>query len=417
MRKVGTAFQLRINNNYFAIEPELDKDIPIFISAYDSIGSKVVETGTPIYHLKYSKPKYPQLSWSANGELVILNENVNKYKYYFYEGFISDTERGRTDHFLENNKSNLFSFVDLLGWEKADGDDDDGELRVIRAVTKEGDMYSDSISILYAPLKFGHAIELNSTEMSKSKPYSFLSKKPMSEDSGVQITRLKKATDDEEGIKLVYYPDGGLKKEGKNQLHSFAGTYTMFLKITSNDKYPVATITYLQSYAGKKFYVTYDGTLYHGEFASNDTFNNDSSSYALTGSTKKDLAGVLNGTSYMLTGHGYEIDFGGSTGDKDISISRQVNGTSAEKNNAQPIYIPGKFDEQSVSEIISVNDEKKLIELGACYISDQVCIDGRSGNTGGGNTGGGNTGGGNTGGGNTGGGDDGGGDNGGLPGD
>jgi len=81
---------------------------------------------------------------------------------------------------------------------------------------------------------------------------------------------------------MIYAPIGD--NEGDKRLSAFGGNETMYLNLLSkfnSDPKPIAYITYVREYAGKTFYISYDGNLYRGTFANSDNHNSDTSAYNL----------------------------------------------------------------------------------------------------------------------------------------
>jgi len=358
LRRVGKKFQLRINDIYLDLKPSgaNSKGIPIIIEAYDYLGNFMDKADSTYYTIPFSKPATPGLSWSFNGEMIVTNRSLND-KVSFYVNYISDVASDRNKNYVDVNESNLSGHSDLLGW-KQDKLDDYGKIRILRAVAERQGSYSNVRSVMYAPLKFGHILEANTTDIFESSPYSFFKKSFLTENgrltnNGVQIKRLTQAVEDNKTIKMVYYPAGGPTMEGKKKLSAFGGQYTMFFKLQSSDPSPLASITFISEYSDKLFYIDYNSKLYQGRFAKDDRFNSDSKAYILTGNSKINVDGIIKKTDYNTSKNGFELDYTGSTG-KGAGITTRAKVVllpDIEYTNNQSVYIPGKYDETSASKL------------------------------------------------------------------
>ena len=240
----------------------------------------------------------------------------------------------------------ISSYIKELGWEKdTSTKNDDGAPVALRIVSKDKKtgMYSDAIVTMYAPLRFGHVLEVNATDIDNraSIPFSFIQgqylvkqPKPLSPtkkvfynsingiNGGVQLIRNKKAIEEKKPVKFAYYPFGGKDKEDENEISIFGGNYTMYFKVKSTDTLPIASIIYIPDYAGSLFYIQYDGQLYMGRFPNSNQFNSDSSAYILKGKEEFNTQELVNlGTNsitrtlqdnraYELGNEGKNMNFG-----------------------------------------------------------------------------------------------------------
>ena len=337
LRAVGNDFQLDISSKDMLLAQKKagEQGYPILIEAYNGLGDIFKEeVGSNRFTIDFVKPTTPKLQWNAIGELEVTNKGA--YEIRAFANYISDVKKDRDDGAMEFNSTNPLSrFKKALGWEKESIETDDGVPTALRVVARntKNNMYSDAKVTLYAPLKFGHILEVNTTNTRNSStiPYSFMQNQPLVKQNplndnkilfdgtngvngGVQINRLKKAIDDKEGVKIVYFPAGGKAKEYSNNINAFGGRFAMYLKIDDTDREPIASITYVTDFAGAMFYVEYNNQLYMGRFAANDSFNTDSNAYVLKGNEEFSIEILQNlGQNinrYNINGSGAHINFG-----------------------------------------------------------------------------------------------------------
>jgi len=329
MRSSGSNFQLEIRNKEMNLieRPSGGDSYPIIIEAYDGLGNIFKENiNNARFKIDYSKPPTPSIRWNEIAEPEIIN--ASNYDVEAYATYISDLESQRESDKLEYNLSNYISeYTTTLGWEKSsDTTDDDGIPIILKVVSKDRDtsMYSDALTILYAPLRFGHVLEVNETDVDHvdTIPYSFIQKGMLNKtdrsgnrvniNGGIQLNKQQAAiANNNARVAMVYYPAGGENKEAFNEISRFGGSYTMFLQVTSSDSAPIASITYIPEYAGSRFYIEYENNLYIGEFAPDDMYGSDSSAYTLTDdNTNMDVLSIQNGTAVDLMMNGRELRIG-----------------------------------------------------------------------------------------------------------
>jgi hypothetical protein len=313
LRHNGQGFQMRISSNELNIREKTDNvKYPILIKAYDGFGGKFEESVTNhVWDMDFSKPKVPVLSWDeTTGDLIIKTEQGTIVE--IYKDYVSDISIDRLKNKI-NNKT-LYK-NEKLSWKVA-GNPDEGAMKILKIVAKKkiannNFLYSDMKVFPYIPLKLKEgtkksketlhilSIDKDSGKNTASNPYSFKQKQYLTFkdpsdsiipkyngingiDNGVEIVRLKKAIDNQKSIKMIYAPIGD--NEGDKRLSAFGGNETMYLNLLSkfnSDPKPIAYITYVREYAGKTFYISYDGNLYKGTFANSDNHNSDTSAYNL----------------------------------------------------------------------------------------------------------------------------------------
>ena len=335
---------------------------PILIEAYDGLGNIFKEeVGNNRFTIGFVKPATPKLKWDKYGELQVTNRN--NYQIKAYRDYISDVKRERDKEAMDFNDSAPISrYTKLLGWEKGSSNADNGTPAALRIVAQDvrTQMYSDAKVTIYAPLKFGHYLEVKDDSISNVAhiPFSYIQgqylvkqPKPLSQatkvqfnnkngiNGGVQLTRFKKAISEAQTVKFIYFPVGGKNKEDSNALDAFGGRYTMYLKIEDTDTQPIAAITYIDDYANNLFYIEYDGQLYMGRFTSNNNFNSDSTAYVLKGSDEFNIEELQNlstievsreiqdSTLYRLENSGRHINFGTS-----LPVQKTYDGVTGKKN-------------------------------------------------------------------------------------
>jgi hypothetical protein len=308
---------------------------PIIIEASDGLGNTFKETAkTAKFKINYVQPETPSIEYDEVSEIDVKNREM--YDLEVYSKYISDLESVRNINMMDFNLTHHITRFDTkVGWEVGDDTTLYGLPTLIKLVNKDKDtgMYSDATTVIYAPLKFGHVLEVNSTDKDgiANIPYSFLQKQYLTKQTvnsdkkvmyngnngvngGVQLTRQAgaRSSNINKGIKFVYFPSGGKDKEDANELSRFGGRSTMYLKIKSTDNDPVASITYIPDLEGEKFYFEYDRKLYIGQFSSTDDFSSDSSSYILESTVSVDVISLESGLTNSLVQNGSNINFGSS---------------------------------------------------------------------------------------------------------
>ncbi|VAY88504.1 hypothetical protein MNB_ARC-1_808 [hydrothermal vent metagenome] len=282
----GSRFDLTINDIDMKLEEAIEEEInddTIKIKIYDGLGNSLTNID---YTVNFIKPKKPTIIWGKDGEIII----KSKSNYEIHNKPILDTSP-RSSIVLENS-SNIYSNSNV-NW-----NDVDGNVTLLRVVAKNNGVYSDMSVTPFVPFKDAHILQVrNNLEVDKI-PYSYVSKDILKKnkieiDNGVQITSLQDKT-----TLMAYKPD----TEGLEQLSSFGGTTTMYLKIGNTI---IGYITYIRSYSNKLFYIYYNNTLYQGKFSDNNSFATANSAYDLD-------SGDFDFSDLSLLGkEGNEIKFSG----------------------------------------------------------------------------------------------------------
>ena len=311
LRDNGQYFTLNINDLDMRLQEKEDGEAsdPIFIHAYDGAGNVLKEEKAEDARFKiyFNKPPKPQVSWNKDGSLNI--QNQGRYKVEVYNTFISDIPSKRKEKRFQLNE---VIGKHEMGWKATKVESTYGTLVPLRIVLKDPDyeFYSDVQGILYAPLRHGHVLKVGKDDKRVTIPYSYLQKQYLTPldsdmnsseaprfngtngvDNGVQIDRLKGAGDKD--LMFYYYPEG---KETQKRLTGLAGARTAYISIkkdTTTNAKAVISITYINSYAGKMFYIQYNNKLYQGRFPSTGAYSSDSTSYDVSAAILK-ASNVIN---------------------------------------------------------------------------------------------------------------------------
>ena len=304
MMSNGIRFDLLINDIYMELEEseeDTTNDDAIKIQIFDGLGNTLTNVD---YSVNFIKPARPTLTWGENGELNV-DSSLNDYDIH-HEPIL---DIGPIDSILTSNNADIYAQPEL-NWE-----DTDGNVTLLRVVSKNNGVYSNMAITPFIPLKDAHILQVRNNQEVDKIPYSFISRgilkvNNVESDSGVQITNLQNTS-----ILVAYRPS---EAEGLDTLAAFGGTTSMYLRVNPNGG--VATtigyITFIRKYAGEFFYIYYNGSLYQGVFAANDNYAYANNPYDLD-------SGTLDFSDTSTVGVlGNEVVFAGYT------------------NSVQPIYEP-----------------------------------------------------------------------------
>jgi hypothetical protein len=322
LRNEGSTFQLDITNQEMNLKQH---KYPIILEAYDGFGNSFKETNTNHkFTINLLPPPTPKIIWLSNGELSISNKPPLSSVLSFVS-YISDIESIRYDNNMDFNNTHLISrFSEKLGWKAHTNTTLYGMPKLLKIVFKnQYNLFSNILTSIYAPLKFGHILEVNETDIDNVSifPFSFLQNKFLPINGGVQLRKESLAINfNNSKIQLAYFPYGGADKENSNELINSSSSNTMYLKVNKNDIDPIASIQYISGMQNTTFYLSYGNRLYIGSFSPSNTFSSDSHAYVLH-SSYLDSINLQNDNYPNLQSGGCLIDFGSYIPSQPISFN------------------------------------------------------------------------------------------------
>ncbi len=375
LKRKGNIFSLGINDNEMAIKAGTynNKKTPIFLEVYDGEGSKVVEKDATKnqFNVVFYKPTTPMITWNDKGYLQATTTD-DKTAIELYASPVSDIEAERDKKRLKSTDLSE-SNITQLEWNFDANVSLKGGLTPIRIIAKstEYGFYSDMKSILYAPINKGHVLTANLANPKAIVPFSYLQGQYLTRrvpnkkydhgngvtknypefdgtkekyngvNGGVQLNIIKSSVDitgitsANKNIKIAYYPDG--ETEGAKSLTGtgFGGSRVMYLRVNTGatNTNVIASITYLPGYENKIFYISFNGKLYQGRFASTDAHSNDGNAYNLEGGDIKPSSFINSPSQATIGGtSGLAIQSGTGAG----GVGAQIMKSSVEKNDPEP---------------------------------------------------------------------------------
>ena len=261
----------------------------ITIQAYDGTGNFYEESQRPVIELDFVKPEIPAIDYTENGDLIYttISENV---KLEAYRGAISDIASERAGVLIDSAKVST-----AVTWQHPFSSDFDGLIFPIRFLTlnTSSNLYSDIRTVLYAPLKNTQILIANEDNETDYYPYDLIINTQLVTNYGVGLTLYKPKRNKE--IRMAYYPEVRHLESDKEPTRLAAPVYLKISKNTGTGNDPVATISYLEEYVGKRFYIFFQNKLYQGTFPELGTFNSDGAAYDLS-ATLLSVDDVVNNT-------------------------------------------------------------------------------------------------------------------------
>jgi len=290
LRTIGNRFSLRINDWDMSLKESIKGKTPpdvIILNVFDGLGNSLINKDNKVI---FTKPDAPSIDWD-NGVLKITSDTT----YEIHGKPILDS--AIKESVLIDN-SNILKSVSDLQWKKTKG-----EITILRVVSKGETpvFYSNMKPVIYAPVNTAHVLNTESTGDSDVIPYSYISGgvlkvNGIERDNGVGLTNLSTNR-----ILMSYSPNE--IKEGIQQLASFSGADTMYLRIGIK---VIGLITYIPSFKDKIFYIYYESNLYQGKFSDDSTYSYAQAAYRLD-------SGTINYDPSQLGNQGNKIDHLGYT--------------------------------------------------------------------------------------------------------
>ena len=284
-------FSFRVNDIVLGIsQGDVGSDpFRLVIQAYDGTGNFYAEDEKPVIEIDFVKPETPDLDYTANGDLIYSGSAKN-IELEAYRGALSDVAAERAKVLIPSDKVST-----AVTWKHPYSSDYDGLVFPIRflAINTTSRMYSDLRTTLYAPLKTTQVLIATEDHDTDYAPYDLIINTQLENNYGVGLGLYEPAKNKE--VRMAYYPELKHLESDKNPTRLAAPVYLRISSNSSTNGSPIATISYLEEYVGKRFYIFFQNKLYQGTFPELGSFSSDATAYDL-GARVLSVDDIVNNT-------------------------------------------------------------------------------------------------------------------------